>query len=232
MSLLDVGCGPGTITVDLAALVAPGRVDRRRDRRGRAGPARAEADARALTNVDFAVADVHALRLRRRQLRRRPRPPGAAARRPTRSRRCARCAGCAARAAWSPPATATTRRSPGTPRCPELDEWLALYQRRRPRQRRRAGRRPPAAVLGPRRRLHRRDRDREYLVLRRPTQTGPGGAACGPTGSSTRPSPTRPSPPARPRRPTWSGSPPAGGPGPPTPDGWFVILHGEILCRA
>src|ERR1700689_1288807 len=26
MSLLDVGCGPGTITVDLAQLVAPGRV--------------------------------------------------------------------------------------------------------------------------------------------------------------------------------------------------------------
>lgn len=26
MSLLDVGCGPGTITVDLAARVAPGRV--------------------------------------------------------------------------------------------------------------------------------------------------------------------------------------------------------------
>src|SRR6266702_3009156 len=26
MSVLDVGCGPGTITADLAALVAPGRV--------------------------------------------------------------------------------------------------------------------------------------------------------------------------------------------------------------
>ena len=26
MSLLDVGCGPGTITADLAALIAPGRL--------------------------------------------------------------------------------------------------------------------------------------------------------------------------------------------------------------
>ena len=26
LDLLDVGCGPGTVTVDLAALVAPGRV--------------------------------------------------------------------------------------------------------------------------------------------------------------------------------------------------------------
>ena len=26
MSVLDVGCGPGTITIDLARLVAPGRV--------------------------------------------------------------------------------------------------------------------------------------------------------------------------------------------------------------
>ena len=34
--LLDVGCGPGTITIDLARRVAPGRVDRHRRRRGAA----------------------------------------------------------------------------------------------------------------------------------------------------------------------------------------------------
>ena len=44
--LLDVGCGPGTITLDLAPLVAPGEVHRhrrrrRRDRRRRGGTRRA-----------------------------------------------------------------------------------------------------------------------------------------------------------------------------------------------
>lgn len=63
MRLLDVGCGPGTITADLAELVAPGgrvtAVDAAEDVLEQAaahvkerGPAGA---------VDFAVADVHAL---------------------------------------------------------------------------------------------------------------------------------------------------------------------------
>jgi 2-polyprenyl-3-methyl-5-hydroxy-6-metoxy-1,4-benzoquinol methylase len=62
LDLLDVGCGPGTITVDLAARVAPGRVlgldlspdplDEARDAAARAGVA-----------VDFAVGDVYALDL-------------------------------------------------------------------------------------------------------------------------------------------------------------------------
>ncbi|TYK52364.1 methyltransferase domain-containing protein [Actinomadura decatromicini] len=58
-SVLDVGCGPGTITAGLAERVAPGRV---------VGVDAAEtvlADARrntaGLDNVEFAVADVHAL---------------------------------------------------------------------------------------------------------------------------------------------------------------------------
>ena len=59
LSLLDVGCGPGTITAGLAERVAPGRV---------VGVDTAEAvldEARRNTagmrNVEFAVADVHAL---------------------------------------------------------------------------------------------------------------------------------------------------------------------------
>jgi ubiquinone/menaquinone biosynthesis C-methylase UbiE len=56
MSLLDVGCGPGTITADLALAVAPGRV---------VGVERVEAPlaaARALvTDVSWEVADVYAL---------------------------------------------------------------------------------------------------------------------------------------------------------------------------
>ncbi len=58
MDLLDLGCGPGTITVDLAGRVAPGRVlgvdaVRRRHRQGR----RAIADGRA----EFAVGDAYDL---------------------------------------------------------------------------------------------------------------------------------------------------------------------------
>jgi len=59
--LLDVGCGPGTITMDLAELVAPGRVvgiDRSNDVIDRA---RAAADARALSNLSFEVGDVYQL---------------------------------------------------------------------------------------------------------------------------------------------------------------------------
>ncbi|MFK0044456.1 methyltransferase domain-containing protein [Streptomyces sp. NPDC090741] len=63
MSVLDVGCGPGTITADLAELVAPGgrvtAVDAARDVLEQAAEyvrERGPADA-----VTFATADVHAL---------------------------------------------------------------------------------------------------------------------------------------------------------------------------
>ena len=61
LSLLDVGCGPGTITADLAATVAPGSVtavDQFADVLDRA---RAEAEQRNLSNVSFATADVERL---------------------------------------------------------------------------------------------------------------------------------------------------------------------------
>lgn len=57
LDLLDVGCGPGTITVDLAARVAPGRVlgiDRSPD-------VIAQAAELAVSNVAFAVGDVYDL---------------------------------------------------------------------------------------------------------------------------------------------------------------------------
>ena len=57
--VLDVGCGPGTITADLAALVAPGRVTGFDAAEGVLEQARQA--AATLTNVDFTVGDVHAL---------------------------------------------------------------------------------------------------------------------------------------------------------------------------
>jgi SAM-dependent methyltransferase len=60
-ALLDVGCGPGTITADLAAAVAPGRVTAVELTDAALDLARAEAAARGQDNIDFAVADVHAL---------------------------------------------------------------------------------------------------------------------------------------------------------------------------
>lgn len=59
--LLDVGCGPGTITVDLAARVAPGRVTAVEVSDEALAPARAEAARAGAGSVEFAVADVHAL---------------------------------------------------------------------------------------------------------------------------------------------------------------------------
>jgi SAM-dependent methyltransferase len=60
-TLLDVGCGPGTITIDLARLVAPGRVvgvDRAEEP---LGEARAAAHAQGVSSVMFEVGDVRAL---------------------------------------------------------------------------------------------------------------------------------------------------------------------------
>jgi 2-polyprenyl-3-methyl-5-hydroxy-6-metoxy-1,4-benzoquinol methylase len=60
LDLLDVGCGPGTITVDLAARVAPGRVVGLDVSSAPLEEARALA-RRAGVDVEFAVGDVYAL---------------------------------------------------------------------------------------------------------------------------------------------------------------------------
>ncbi|MFI1161891.1 class I SAM-dependent methyltransferase [Streptomyces sioyaensis] len=61
MQILDIGCGPGTITADLAALVPEGRVTGLERAPEVLEQARATAARRGLTNVGFAVGDVHAL---------------------------------------------------------------------------------------------------------------------------------------------------------------------------
>lgn len=64
MRVLDVGCGPGTITADLAEHVPGGRVTGVDRAPEVLRTARATAAARGLTGVDFAVGDVHALGFR------------------------------------------------------------------------------------------------------------------------------------------------------------------------
>lgn len=61
MRILDVGCGPGTITADLAELVPDGHVTGLERAPGVLGQARATAAERGLANTGFTVGDVHAL---------------------------------------------------------------------------------------------------------------------------------------------------------------------------
>ncbi|MEV4550463.1 class I SAM-dependent methyltransferase [Nonomuraea wenchangensis] len=126
MKVLDVGSGPGTITADLARLV--GHVTASEVSADALELSRAEIAARGLTNVDFAVADAHDLPFEDgtfcvvhahqvlqhvgdpvralREMRRVTKPGGYVA---------VRDSDYAAFAWW--------------PLLPELDEWLALYQR-------------------------------------------------------------------------------------------------------
>ncbi|WP_069169633.1 methyltransferase domain-containing protein [Streptomyces griseus] len=60
-AVLDVGCGPGTITADLAELVSPGRVTGVDTGRGVLDRAAGVASGRGVDNVEFAVGDVQAL---------------------------------------------------------------------------------------------------------------------------------------------------------------------------
>jgi SAM-dependent methyltransferase len=61
LSLLDVGSGPGTITADLAAIVAPGRVTALETSDAVLQHSRDEIASRESGTVDFAVGDVLAL---------------------------------------------------------------------------------------------------------------------------------------------------------------------------
>jgi SAM-dependent methyltransferase len=60
-NVLDVGCGPGTITVDIAERVAPGRVVGMDSSDEIVEQAAALAKERGLTNVEFVVGNAYAL---------------------------------------------------------------------------------------------------------------------------------------------------------------------------
>jgi SAM-dependent methyltransferase len=127
-TVLDVGCGPGTITADLAAIVAPGRVTALEVTDAALDLTRAEIGRRGLDTVDFAVGDVHGLQLpdggfdvvHAHQVLQHVGDPVAALRE---MRRVARPGGVVA-VRDSDYAAFTW-----FPQLPELDEWLDLYQR-------------------------------------------------------------------------------------------------------
>jgi SAM-dependent methyltransferase len=60
-SLLDCGCGPGTITIDLAEIVAPGEVVGVDIESSQIEAARGHASSRGVSNIHFEVADVYEL---------------------------------------------------------------------------------------------------------------------------------------------------------------------------
>jgi SAM-dependent methyltransferase len=61
MRILDVGCGPGTITADLAERVPQGQVTGIDTEPDVLRQARGLANERCLTNIQFATGDIHAL---------------------------------------------------------------------------------------------------------------------------------------------------------------------------
>ena len=63
--VLDVGCGPGTITIDIARRVAPGHVVGIDAADDAIAAAREAATAAGVTNLELAVDDVYAPRPRR-----------------------------------------------------------------------------------------------------------------------------------------------------------------------
>jgi SAM-dependent methyltransferase len=127
-TLLDIGCGPGTITADLASLVTPGRVTALEVTDAALDLARAEIALRGIESVDFAVGDVHALDfaddsfdiVHAHQVLQHVGDPVAALRE---MRRVTRPGGIVA-VRDSDYAAFTWFPEP-----PELDEWLDLYER-------------------------------------------------------------------------------------------------------
>lgn len=61
MTILDIGCGPGTITVDLASYVPDGHITGLERAPGVLTQARALAQERGVANIDFVVGDANAL---------------------------------------------------------------------------------------------------------------------------------------------------------------------------
>jgi ubiquinone/menaquinone biosynthesis C-methylase UbiE len=234
MSLLDVGAGPGTITADLARLVAPGRVSALEASEAalditRATFAKPDDAGNPLPAVDFVVGDVHALDLpddtydvvHAHQVLQHVADPVQALRE--------------MRRVCKPGGIVAARDSDyhgfvWYPELPELDEWMSLYQRmaRANRGEPDAGRRllswarqagfeqvTPSATNW----CFATDADRAWWGgmwadrVRKSALADQALAAGVPEATLTSISAAWK---------TWAE----------TPDGWLSILHGEILCTA
>ena len=169
--VLDVGCGPGTITVDVAQRVAPAPVvgiDREPD----------VLDDRARRGACRGRRHGHVRRRRRVRARRSPTTRSTSCTRtrccstsPIPSPRCARCDGCACPAVWSRLATPTTPRSRGSRRIRASRAGSTLYHAGGAQQRRRARCRAAPAAVGARRRLRGRSTRARRCGASRPTPT-------------------------------------------------------------
>ena len=192
--VLDVGCGPGTITIDFAQRVAPAEVvgiDREPTR-----CSKARRDAARDAGVDT----VELRRRRRVRARRSPTRRSTSCTRtrccstsPIRSPRCARCAGSA-----RPDGVVAARDSDYAaftwfPEDPRLTRWLELYHEvaRSNDAEPDAGRHllaVGARAAGFSRRV---DASASVWCFATRPPTGRGGVGCGPTGSWRRRSPTQ-----------------------------------------
>ncbi len=179
LDVLDVGCGPGTITADLAALVAPGgRVTAVDAAAGVLAQAREVSAERGLDNVDFAVADVNGLGFPTTRSTWCT-PTRCSSTSATRWARCGRCAGCAPRRG---------RRRTGQ-RLRAAFTWFPEVRRWTPGGRCTGGwpgpaagsrTRPPAAVVA-RPRASRTSPPEPPRGATPPRRSAPGGAGCGRT---------------------------------------------------
>ena len=188
--LLDVGCGPGTITADLALLVAPGEVVGIDAAADVVAQAQEHAAGLGLANLRFEVGDLFALGypdasfdvVHLHQVLQHLADPVAAL---VELRRVLRPDGVLA--ARDSDYGAFT----WAPADPMLDRWLELYLAVTERNGHDARIGPRLLGPGPRGRLLRR---RPSRARPGPTPTprhGPGGAGCGPTGCATHASPSR-----------------------------------------
>ena len=230
MTLLDIGSGPGTITADLAAAITPGEVVANEVTAEALALTEPEIARRGLTNVTYAVGDVHALDLpddsfdvvHAHQVLQHVGDPVKAL---TECRRVAKPGGLVA-ARDSDYAGFTW-----FPQVPALDEWLALYRRvaRGNGGEPDAGRRllswaqaagftditPSASVW-----LYATPTEREYwggMWADRVVQSDFARQAVD-SGEATTADLTR----MRAGWQQWAGA----------DDAWFVVIHGEILARA